>query len=156
MNRFLIVLSFLLPLQVALAQNSELSGIVKDSLSTTAIAYASVGLLDANNKVVDGMITDSSGNFNFSNLQSGKYNLTVKFIGYNQKRLAIEIRNQKTINLGNILISLANNNLEQVTVTAGMAGQKHSSDRQTYQASQYKNAVGGTALDIVKNLPSAS
>ncbi|SFT15548.1 TonB-dependent receptor [Sphingobacterium wenxiniae] len=156
MNRFFIVLSFLLPLQVVLAQNSELSGIVKDSLSTTAIAYASVGLLDANNKVVDGMITDSSGNFNFSNLQSGKYNLTVKFIGYNQKRLAIEIRNQKTINLGNILISLANNNLEQVTVTAGMAGQKHSSDRQTYQASQYKNAVGGTALDIVKNLPSAS
>src|SRR5690606_5211349 len=50
----------------------------------------------------------------------------------------------------------ANNSLEQVMVKAVIAGQKHGSDRQTYQASQYKNAIGGTALDIVKNLPSAT
>ncbi|MGO3654124.1 MAG: TonB-dependent receptor [Sphingobacterium sp.] len=156
MNRFLLVPFFLLVLQAAWAQNSKLSGVVKDSLSREAIAYASIGVLDASNKVVDGVITDSSGNFNFSNLHNGKYSLTVKFIGYNQKKLVVEIRNQKVIDLGNILISLADNNLEQVTVTASAARQKHSSDRQTYQASQYKNAVGGTALDIVKNLPAAS
>ncbi|MGO1243077.1 MAG: TonB-dependent receptor [Sphingobacterium sp.] len=156
MNRFLISLCFLLVLQAAYAQKSKLSGIVKDSLSATPIPYVSIGLLDANNKVVDGMITDNSGNFNFFNLNNGKYSLTVKFIGYKQTRVAVEIKGEKKIDLGAILISSADNSLEQVTVTASAAGQKHSSDRQTYKGSQYKNAVGGTALDIVKNLPSAS
>lgn len=156
MNRFLVVVGFLLALQTAYAQSSKLSGIVKDAISTKAIAYASVALLDANNKVVDGMMTDSLGNFNFSNIGMGKYSLIVKFIGYNQKETTVEVRNQQLIDLGNVLISPANNSIDQVSVTASIAGQKHSSDRQTYQANQYKNAVGGTALDIVKNLPSAS
>lgn len=156
MNRFFILLGFLFALQTAYAQSSKLSGIVKDSISITAIAYASVSLLDANNKIVDGMMTDSLGNFNFSNLQKGKYSVIVKFIGYNQKETTVEIKDQKIIDIGSVLISSANNSLEQIRVTASAAAQKHSSDRQTYQAGQYKNAVGGTALDIVKNLPSAS
>ncbi|TJY67854.1 TonB-dependent receptor [Sphingobacterium alkalisoli] len=156
MNRLFIVLCFLLTIQATFAQNSKLLGIIKDSLSTMPIPYASIGLLDASNRVVDGMIADTAGNFSFSNLKNGKYSLTIKFIGYNQKKTAVEIKEQKIIDLGTILISSADNSLEQVTVTANVAGQKHSSDRQTYQASQYKNAIGGTALDIVKNLPSAS
>ncbi|MBD1425785.1 TonB-dependent receptor [Sphingobacterium arenae] len=156
MNRFLILLGFFFTLHMAYAQSSKLSGIVKDSISTTAIAYASVGLLDTNNKVVDGMMTDSLGNFSFSNLQKGRYSLIVKFIGYNQKKTTVEIKGQKIIDVGSILISSASNSLEQVSVTANASGQKHGSDRQSYQASQYKNAVGGTALDIVKNLPSAT
>lgn len=156
MNRFFIVFCFLLTLQTAQAQNSKLSGIVKDSLSKTAIAYASIGLMDANDKIVDGMMTDTAGSFCFSNLKNGKYSLTIKFIGYDQKEARVEIKGQKTVDLGAILISCADNSLEQITVTANGPEQKHSSDRQIYQTSQYKNAVGGTALDIVKNLPSAS
>ena len=156
MNRYFIVLGLLLTIQIAFAQKSKLSGIVLDSLSTTPVAYASIGLLDASNKVVDGMITDTSGSFIFSNLNKGKYNLTIKFIGYNQRNVLVEIEDEQIIDLGSILISGAENSLERVTVTASAAGQKHSGDRQTYQASQYKNATGGTALDVVKNLPSAS
>ena len=156
MNRFFIIIGFLLTIQTAIAQNLKLSGVVVDSLSNAPVAYASVALLDINNAVVDGMITDTSGGFSFSNLKEGKYNLTIKFIGYNQRKIFVEIQNQKTVDLGTILISSAENNLERVTVTANAAAQKHSSDRQTYQASQYKNAIGGTALDVVKNLPSAS
>src|SRR5690606_8890480 len=117
MNRFFILLGFLFALQTAYAQSSKLSGIVKDSISTTAIAYASVSLLDANNKIVDGMMTDSLGNFNFSNLQKGKYSVIVKFIGYNQKETTVEIKDQKIIDIGSVLISSANNSLEQIRVT---------------------------------------
>src|SRR5690606_7020087 len=156
MNGFFTVLCFLAALQTTYAQHSKLFGSVKDSLSATPIPYASIGLLDAGNKVVDGMITDTAGNFSFSDLKDGKYSLTIKFIGYNQKETTVEVKGQKRIDLGSIFISGAHTSLEQVTVTAEAAGQKHTSDRQTYQAGQYKNAIGGTALDIVKNLPSAS
>ncbi|TJZ53338.1 TonB-dependent receptor [Sphingobacterium olei] len=156
MNRFFIIFCYLITIQTAFAQNSKLSGIVKDSLSTVPIPFASIGLLDANNRVVDGVVADTAGSFSLSNLKNGKYSLTVKFIGYNQKKTTIEIRGQKSLDLGTILISAADNRLEQVTVTTSGTGQRHTSDRQSYNASQYKNAVGGTALDIVKNLPSAS
>jgi len=155
-NRFFILCCFIFTVEFATAQHSRVSGIVKDSLSTTTIPYASIGLLDDNNQVIDGMITDTAGHFSFSGLKNGKYSLTVKFIGYGQKKTIFEIEGQKSIDLGTIFISSANNSLEQVMVKAVIAGQKHGSDRQTYQASQYKNAIGGTALDIVKNLPSAT
>ena len=102
------------------------------------------------------MITDSTGLFEFTNLKNGSYQLQVKFIGYYQKQIGFEIKGEKTLDLGSIYISSSSTNLEEVTVRGNIAGQSHSNDRQTYQASQYKNAVGGTALDIVKNLPSAS
>ncbi|MGX1753347.1 TonB-dependent receptor [Sphingobacterium sp. NPDC055346] len=156
MKRIIAILCFIFSVQFSIAQTSKISGTVKDSLSSAPIAYASIGLLDINKKVIDGMITDTTGRFQFTDLKNGPYILQIKFIGYRQKNSPIEIKGQKSIDLGNILISSAQQSLEQVTVTANIAAQKHSSDRQTYQASQYKNAVGGTALDIVKNLPSAS
>ena len=156
MKKYYLLLCLFLTIQSVIAQKANLTGTVKDSLTNSVISYASIGILDNSNNVVDGMITDDSGKFSFHNLGSGKYFLSIKFIGYNQKLVPIEIQNQKSLDLGTILISPSKNVLEQVTVTGNIASQQHSSDRQTYQASQYKNAVGGTALDVVKNLPSAS
>ena len=59
MNRFLIVFGFLFGLQIANAQDSKVSGIVKDSASTKPVAYASVGLLDANKAVASPYIIPS-------------------------------------------------------------------------------------------------
>ena len=156
MKKYYLLLCLFLTIQSVIAQKANLTGTVKDSLTNSVISYASIGILDNSNNVVDGMITDESGKFSFNKLVSGKYFLSIKFIGYNQKLVPIEIQNQKSLDLGTILISPSKNVLEQVTVTGNIASQQHSSDRQTYQASQYKNAVGGTALDVVKNLPSAS
>lgn len=102
------------------------------------------------------MMTDSLGYFQFSALRNGTYSLVVKSIGYHQKKIGVTLLNEKSIDLGNIFVFSKINSLQQVIVKASRPEQKHSSDRQTYQASQYKNAVGGTAMDIVKNLPSAS
>lgn len=156
MIRYLIALYFLLTVQFGIAQSIKLSGQVKDSLSNSPIPYASIGLLDVDNKVIDGMMTDSLGAFRFSNIKKGKYKINVKFIGYKQIHRSIEIKDQKKIHIGTLLLAAAGQNLQEVTIIANTATQKHSSDRQAYMASQYKNATGGTALDIVKNLPSAS
>ena len=155
-KRFLYLFCLLITFQLGFSQNSKINGSIKDSISNSPIPYASVGLLDANNQVIDGMVTDTLGNFNFGRLKNGKYTLTIKFIGYNQKKKVFAIVEGKDYSLGTILLSNGGNQLEEVTVTGNISAQKHTSDRQTYSASQYKNAVGGTALDIVKNLPSAS
>lgn len=156
MNRYFILLYLLLLAYIASAQQAKLSGTVRDSLSKTPIPYASIVLLDSENQVTDGMITDSTGHFAFGKIKKGKYKLTVKVIGYNQIHTPIDITGQKVVDIGTIQLSFATKQLDEIAVTANNASQKHSSDRQSYQGSQYKNAVGGTALDIVKNLPSAA
>lgn len=156
MNRFLLGFCMFFLVHAAFAQQTILSGSIKDSLNSSAIAYASIGLVDAQQKVVDGMVTNSAGAFQFLHIKPGKYTLSIKFIGYKQKQLAIDINQQKALNLGTILITPVDQQLEQVTVRGSQAAQQHRIDRQTYQANQYKNAVGGTALDVVKNLPSAA
>ncbi|MFD1770366.1 TonB-dependent receptor [Sphingobacterium suaedae] len=156
MKIFLLNCFFVLCVYPVIAQHRELSGIVKDSLTRVPIAYASVGLVDSGNHVVDGMMTDSVGGFRFTAMQKGTYRLLVKSIGYKQKWILVDLREYGRTGQNDILLVPANRELESVEVTADGRQQRHAGDRQVYRADQYKNAVGGTALDIVKNLPAAS
>lgn len=106
--------------------------------------------------VVDGMVADSVGRFHFFNLKKGQYTIVFKFIGYRQKKHAVDFDGKSQVTLNEIALVSTDQRLTEVKITRELAAQKHSVDRQLYLASQYKNAVGGTALDIVKNLPSAA
>lgn len=156
MHRYIVLFSLFcatLPLQ---AQYGKLSGTVKDAISQSPVSYASVAIVDTNHNVLDGIISDSLGYFQFSDVKNGTYHLLIKSIGYNQQKIDFEISRNQNINLGTLLLALATTEIEQIEVTGNAAPQHHRSDRQVYRSDQYKNAVGGTALDIVKNLPAAS
>lgn len=156
MKILVLISCFFLGFQSANAQNSKLSAVVADSLSGSPLPFVSVSLFDTKNEVVDGMMTDSVGFFQFSRLHGGTYFLVLKSIGYPQRRVEVSVPDQNSLSLGTLYIAGNSQSLLQVTVNAARPNQMHQGDRQTYLASQYKNAVGGTALDIVKNLPSAS
>jgi len=138
------------------AQKGILSGTIKDSLAQSSISFASIAVLNMHGHVVDGTVTDSLGGFHFFNLKKGQYAIVVKFIGYRQKKIVVDFDGRSQTNLTEIVLVSTDQRLTEVKITGELAAQKHSADRQRYQASQYRNAVGGTALDIVKNLPSAA
>lgn len=156
MKRLFTLLYLLLILTTLHAQKSTLFGSIKDSITGSPISFASVAILNPQGGVIDGMVADSVGSFRFFDLKKGRYSLVVKFIGYRQKKVAVDFDGRSQINLAEIALVSTDQRLNEVAVTGEPSAQKHSGDRQRYQASQYRNAVGGTALDIVKNLPSAS
>jgi len=141
---------------IVLAQQSKLTGKILDAHSKESIAHASIVLLDQNEKVIDGIMTDSQGIFEFDKVKFGNYTIRIKFIGYLQKDTTINLQNRNPLSLSPVYLHAAQHELNAVNVTAQLSGQQQKSDRQVYKASQYQNAVGGTALDIVKNLPSAA
>jgi len=155
-KRFFTLLSLLFTITIALAQKSILSGSVKDSITNSPISFASIAVLDTRGHVVDGMVADSVGRFHFFNLKKGQYTIVFKFIGYRQKKHAVDFDGKSQVTLNEIALVSTDQRLNEVKITGEPVAQKHSADRQLYLASQYKNAVGGTALDIVKNLPSAA
>lgn len=78
--------------------------------------YASVSIYNtADARLVDGMLSNEKGVFNFDGLAAGDYYLKVDFIGYNARTIhGISIENNKTIDLDDIRLGLATKLLNEV------------------------------------------
>ncbi|WP_448636066.1 carboxypeptidase-like regulatory domain-containing protein [Pedobacter panaciterrae] len=75
------------------AQNSSISGIVKDS--TTTISGASVVL--KNTKT--GITTDSKGYFELTNLVKGAYTIQISYLGYIAESRRITLKEGEKLNV---------------------------------------------------------
>ena len=139
---------------IANAQN--IKGKVVDSLAKSAIEYASIGIYSSSdNKLVSGAVTDANGAFNINNLKANTYNLKIDFIGYQTKLIKnINLNSVKSIDLGSILLIGSAQMLNEITVTGEKPNAINKIDKQVYKASQFESAKGGTAIDVIRNMPS--
>jgi ferric enterobactin receptor len=153
-----ILFAFLLFLsQLTLAQNSSLRGTVKDQKTNQPLEYSSIALLkSADSTVIAGVVSKSNGSFEFNKLQPGKYILKFVFIGYQNKFLLVDLTQTREVSVGNISLNPGSELLNQVTIAGGRSNSLNKIDKQSYRADQFESAKGGTAVDVLKNLPSVS
>lgn len=151
---------FLTTTQFVLAQGTgSIAGQVLDSTHRTPIEYSSVALfLAGDNALVNGVISDERGNFELKNLSLGRYDIEIRFLGYQTRKVTgIEITHDKRqINLGEILLPLNTELLGEVEVRGARSTVQHTLDKQVYRAEQFQSAVGGSSLDLLRNMPSVS
>jgi outer membrane receptor protein involved in Fe transport len=134
----------------------SIKGKVVDSLAKSAIEYASIGIYTSSDgKLVSGMVTNANGMFSINNLKANKYNVKIDFIGY-QTKLIKNIDFNKSIDLGSILLIGSAQLLNEITVTGETPNSINKIDKQIYKASQFETAKGGTAIDVIRNMPSIS
>ena len=149
---FLLTISF--PI-LSFSQSVIISGEVKDSTSQVGIELATISLINQNGKLTAITTTDKSGKFVLESKTMGIYTIAIEFLGYKKKMIRnVSIQN-KTI-IGVIQLQPFGNNLQEVTVMGQNNGLKIKNDRQVFKASQFDNAKGGTAVDLIKNLPSVA
>jgi outer membrane receptor protein involved in Fe transport len=118
--------------------------------------------------VVRGAITPSNGDFSFESLPIfGNYQLKLTAIGYKpiDQRVAFSFKDAQSADpeqrlgavdkdLGNIKMDIDPTSLQQVTVTADKPLIQLGIDRKVYNVEKDLSASGGTAVDIMKNIPS--
>ncbi|MFC5411494.1 TonB-dependent receptor domain-containing protein [Larkinella bovis] len=154
---FLLLLSWLF--QTAFAQ-TELRGFLVDESTTQPIPFASVALYrPADSLAVTGSMTDSLGVFRLTQVPAGSYQLKTFFIGYKPYTATVTLRRGQMLDLGTLLLEPTKNllnELNEVIVTGQRADMAVKADRQTYRAAQFGSAVGGTANDLLRNLPGIS
>uniref|UniRef100_UPI0032181024 TonB-dependent receptor domain-containing protein n=1 Tax=uncultured Draconibacterium sp. TaxID=1573823 RepID=UPI0032181024 len=161
MNIYKFVLTgiILLSLFSAFAQNGSISGVVLDQESGERIPFASVSVFSNNSEsLVGGSVSSDRGKFKIEKLKEGNYKVVVSFIGYEAETIdAVSISENKLhVNIGELTITPSSVELEDVEVK-GMAGSTSKKiDRQTYRASDFETASGGTAVDVLNKLPSVS
>ncbi len=148
---------FLFLSQITLAQNSSIMGIVIDQQSSQPLEYSSIALLkSADSSLIAGIVSKSDGSFEFNQLKPGKYILKLLFIGYQNKLLPVDLTNRKQLDIGKITLTPGSGLLNQVTITGEKINTLNKIDKQSYRADQFESAKGGTAVDVLKNLPSVS
>ncbi|MFL5739058.1 MAG: outer membrane beta-barrel protein [Flavisolibacter sp.] len=122
--------------------------------------------------IVGGMLTTNSGDFSIENVALfGRYKLKVTGIGYKEhdQAVAFDLPNRNAMgnnsdpsallsvldkDLGNIKIEIDNQVLGNVTVTASKPLFQMGIDRKIFNVDKNLTSVGGTAIDVMKNVPS--
>jgi len=148
-----------------LIKTSRLFGKLVDPKTNKGVEAASVQLFAAkNDSMVAGMLTRPNGDFSFLNLPyADSFRLVVSAIGYEQIEKVIRPGIPATNaaakfekDLGNIVLVPAAKQLENVTVTANRPALEMGIDRKTFNVAKSLTATGGSAVDVMKNIPSVS
>ncbi len=122
--------------------------------------------------IVAGMLTDKKGEFSLENLNiMGQYKLKITAIGFKpyEEKAAFTLNMAGAKNgdmssmlsavdkdLGNIPMNPDPQQLENVTVTASKAIFTMNIDRKVFNVEKNLTSVGGTAVDVMKNVPSVN
>ncbi|MES2445867.1 MAG: TonB-dependent receptor [Bacteroidota bacterium] len=136
----------------------KISGRILDAQTNETIPFASALLLDrktkANIKIIQ---TDVNGAFTITNIPNGVYTFKASYVGFQTMvRDSVSISNTvKTVNFGDIKMRQAKGNiLNEVTITAPKATMQLGIDKKIFSVDQSLVSEGGSATDLLQNVPS--
>ncbi len=138
--------------------DGKISGYIYDRQSKTPLEGVSVQLIKARvSSLYKGAETDAAGYFSLENIEQGKYNLLISLVGYNNVRKAIDLvqSGEKIITLDTIFLK-SGTETEEIVVEAEKPFLELKGEKKVFNVGQNMNVTGGTALEVLKNLPSVT
>ena len=145
--------------QSALAQQrATVSGRIVDSISLGPLSYATIQIFESRQKkLVNGNVSADSGNFAID-IPFGRYYALVEFAGYSAHTTAefvLSAQNSKH-DLGLIRLASKAAILTEVVVQAEKSYMQLSLDKKVFTVGKDLANAGGSATDILTNIPSVS
>lgn len=139
--------------------NGKITGKIIDAQTKQIIEYCNVVLFSyRDSAMVNGTITDKEGKFTLSNLRPGFYFLRASYIGYDNRTIdSIRITpNKPEIDLGVIALDEKTIELSNVVVTGEKEVIINNLDKKVINVEKDLTNLGGTAVDVVQNIPSVT
>jgi len=143
MQRFLLII-FLTVQLVFGVERGIVKGIISDNYDPLPMA----------NIILDGTTIGTSsgfqGEFTLNNVPTGKHTILVKYLGYETKKIDIELKSNQVLNIGNILLNQDAKILNEVVVEATMS---HSQAKALMIQKGSNGIVNAIAADRIGKLP---
>lgn len=152
------------------ASSGKLYGKIIDSKTGKGIEAASIRLFllategaTGSDSLVGGMLTKQNGDFSMENLPvKGGFRLEVTAIGFQELNQEVRFKVAKSGNgpveqdLGNIKLEQEAQYLNAVTVIGQKPALQMGIDRKIFDVEKSLVSTGGSAIDVMKNIPSVS
>ena len=145
--------------QAQVLNNSRVHGKLVENQSQHPLGFASVGLFSAkDSSLVKGANSAENGKFELTELPAGNYYLKINQVGFTPKIVPNLMLSAATpqLDLGTITVASAAKKLSEVEVVTQKNLVEQNLDKQVINVSKDMTAVGGTAADALKNVPSVA
>lgn len=136
-----------------------ITGTLGDTVTKKGVEFASLALFKLpDSTLVSGVMSDEAGNFRIENVSNGNFYLKIKSLEYKETVISsIAITPEKsTLLLGNIWLSNGQKILDEVEIVEYTEVLETNLDKKIINVEKDLTSTGGTALDLMKNVPSAS
>ena len=159
----ILLISFILPTNIvasetgSMSEGGEIKGKVIDTETDEPLEYATVSLFHSQDStLVTGVITDSNGLFSLK-AKPGKYYVVVQFMGYKDKTLNVNIKDNKTVvSLGEILMNTDAALLDEVEIVAEKSTMSMTLDKRVFNVGKDVSSTAGNAIEVLDNIPSVN
>jgi outer membrane receptor protein involved in Fe transport len=136
---------------------SKISGRIIDMITGDAAKYATVTIIDkSTSKAVDRKVTNENGIFSSKKIMSGIYKVSVSFVGYQSFDIDVSVADNSDVTMDTIRLIRDSNKLADVLVKTDKPLIEERADRLIYNAEKDISAMGGTAADLLRNVPMIS
>ncbi|HUQ66199.1 MAG TPA: outer membrane beta-barrel family protein [Flavitalea sp.] len=149
--------------------NKGLFGKVTESKTNKGIEAASVQVFaltrtsegEKHDSLIAGMLTKPNGDFNFIDLTlPDSFSIRITALGFAENSKTVAMDRSETVNLGmdvgNLKLASEADLLGAVTVVAQRPTMQMGIDRKIFNVDKNITSTGGTAVDVMKNIPSVS
>ncbi|NVK50683.1 MAG: TonB-dependent receptor [Cyclobacteriaceae bacterium] len=144
-------------LSFSVFSQGKLRGTVQELNSKQALSFASVAVYSPTDSLIGGGITEENGSFSID-LPLGKFYTLIEFMGFEPfKSDVFELtRSSSQKDLGIILLKSSAEDLDEVVVQGEKTLMELSLDKRIFNIGKDLANAGGTATDILMNLPSVA
>lgn len=147
------ITSFLLSLCCAVSAAAQVRGKVVDNQGEP-VPFANA-IVYQGDKLVKGAVTDIDGVFAIDGVKKGDYTLRIQMMGYEQKDSKLSVASGRaSVDLGVITIAEESHKVDEVSVVAQKQTMKLEIDKKVFDVSQDIASTGGSASDVLENIPS--
>lgn len=136
---------------------AKLTGNIQEKSTGNPLGFASIAIYSAKDSLVAGGISEENGKFSIE-VPNGEFYALVEFMGFEsyQSDMLTFSRENNKIDLGTIELESTAGELDEVVVQGEKTLMELSLDKRIFNVGKDLANAGGTANDILMNLPSVS
>ena len=156
MKRALLTLFMIIPLALFAQNTGNVNGKIFDNETSEPLGFVTVALIpDGSTVPTDGCSSNDDGSFTIGNLADGKYTLQFSLVGYTTVTRTFEITpSRRRVNLGDVEMGTDRKLLQEVVVTEQRSQMSFEIDKRVFTVDQSIAATGGSASDVLTDIPS--
>ncbi|GAB1417228.1 outer membrane beta-barrel family protein [Paludibacter sp.] len=153
MNRFLVSL-LLLVCSISAFSLQTIKGKIVDSKTSQPLDFVNIALHKEDDAApTTGVVSDENGQFELPKVPKGNYILKISFIGYNSIELPLRV-SERDLNMGLIKLIEDSKMLSEVEVVTQGSQMRFEIDKKVFSVDQNIAASGGSATEVLQNIPS--